>query len=89
MPLLIKKKTWCHVLPMCPFSFIQTIRKIAWSKGDNSSELSNFDAIVKIKKNADCRQKEKKKGGDEEGRSSLMPKLNEILQQVYKMFHLP
>jgi hypothetical protein len=65
MPLLIKKKTWCHVLPMCPFSFIQTIRKIAWSKGDNSSELSNFDAIVKIKKNADCRQKEKKKGGDE------------------------
>jgi hypothetical protein len=58
-----KKKTWCHVLPMCPFSFIQTIRKIAWSKGDNSSELSNFDAIVKIKKNADCRQKEKKKGG--------------------------
>jgi hypothetical protein len=50
---------------MCPFSFLQTIRKIAWSKGDNSSELSNFDAIVKIKKNADCRQKEKKKGGDE------------------------
>jgi hypothetical protein len=43
---------------MCPFSFLQTIRKIAWSKGDNSSELSNFDAIVKIKKNADCRQKE-------------------------------
>jgi hypothetical protein len=36
---------------------------------------------LKIKKNADCRQKEKKKGGDEEGRSSLMPKLNEILQQ--------
>jgi hypothetical protein len=64
---------------MCPFPFLQTIRKIAWSKGDNSSELSNFDA----------RQKEKKKGGDEEGRSSLMPKPNEILQQVYKMFHLP
>ena len=82
-----KKKTWCHVLPMCPSSFLQTIRKIAWSKGDNSSELSNFDAIVKIKKNPDCRQKEKKKGGDEEGRSSLMPKPNEILQQVYKMFH--
>jgi hypothetical protein len=34
---------------MCPFSFIQTIRKIAWSKGDNSSELSNFDAIAKKK----------------------------------------
>jgi hypothetical protein len=51
-------------------------------KGDNSSKLSNFDAIVKIKKNADCRQKEKKKGGDEEGRNSLMPKPNEILQQV-------
>ena len=49
MPLLIKKKTWRHVLPMCPFAFLQTIRKIAWSKGDNSSELSNFDAIVKIK----------------------------------------
>ena len=84
-----KKKTWRHVLPMRPFSFIQTIRNIAWSKGNNSSELSNFDAIVKIKKNADCRQKEKKTGGDEEGRSRLMPKPNEILQQVYKMFHLP
>jgi hypothetical protein len=80
---------WRHVLPMCPFSFLQTIRKIAWSKGDNSSELSNFYAIVKIKKYADCRKKEKKKGGDEEGRSRLMPKPNEILQQVYKMFHLP
>jgi hypothetical protein len=34
---------------MCPFSFLQTIRKIAWSKGDNSSELSNFDAIAKKK----------------------------------------
>ena len=74
MPLLIKKKPWRHVLLMCPFSFLQTIRKIAWSKGDNSSELSNFDAIVKIKKN---------------DRSSLMPKPNEILQQVYKMFHQP
>ena len=61
------KKTWCHVLPMCPFSFLQTICKIAWSKGDNSSELSNFDAIVKIKKNSNCQQMEKKKGGDEEG----------------------
>jgi hypothetical protein len=30
---------------MCPFSFLQAIRK-----GNNSSELSNFDAIVKIKK---------------------------------------
>jgi hypothetical protein len=50
---------------MCPFSFLQTIHKIAWSKGNNSSELSNFDAIVKIKENANCRQKEKKKGGDE------------------------
>ena len=88
MPLLIKK-TWRLVLPMCPFSFLQTIRKIPWSKCDNSSELSNFDAIVKIKKNDDCRQKEKKKGGDEEGRSSLMPKPNDILQQVYKMFHPP
>jgi hypothetical protein len=39
--------------------------------------------------NADCRQKEKKKGGDDEGRSSLMPKPNEILQQVHKMFHPP
>jgi hypothetical protein len=47
-----KKKTWRHVLPMCPFSFLQTIRNIAWSQGDNSSELSNFDAIVK-KKNAE------------------------------------
>jgi hypothetical protein len=74
---------------MCPFSFLQTICKIAWSKGDNSSELSNFDAIVKIKKNTDCRQKEKKKGGDEEGRSSLMLKPNDVLQQVYKMFHPP
>jgi hypothetical protein len=30
---------------------------LGWSstkKCDNSSELSNFDAIVKIKKNADC-----------------------------------
>jgi hypothetical protein len=54
-----------------------------------SFELSNFDAIVKIEKKADCRQKEKKKGGDEEGRSSLMPKPNDILQQVYKMFHPP
>jgi hypothetical protein len=44
---------------------------------------------VKIFKNADCRQKEKKKGEDEEGRSSLMPKPNDILQQVYKMFHPP
>jgi hypothetical protein len=35
---------------MCHFSFLQTIHKIAWSKGDNSSELSNFDTIVKIKK---------------------------------------
>jgi hypothetical protein len=52
---------WCHVLPMCPFSFLQMIRKIAWSEGNNSSKLSIFDAIVKIKKNADCRQKEKKK----------------------------
>jgi hypothetical protein len=34
-------------------------------------------------------QKEKKKGSDEEGRSSLMPKPNEILQQAYKMFHPP
>jgi hypothetical protein len=64
-----KKKTWRHVLPMCPFSFLQTIRKNAWSKGDNSwskgdnfNELSNFDAIVKITKNDDCRQKEKEKG---------------------------
>jgi hypothetical protein len=73
---------------LCPFSFLQAIRKIAWSKGDNSSELSNFDAIAK-KKNADCRQKEKKKGGDEEGRSSFMPKPNDILQQVYKIFHPP
>jgi hypothetical protein len=88
MPPLIKK-TWRHVLLMCPFSFLQTIRKIAWSKGDNSSELSNFNAIVKIINKADCRQKEKKKGGDEEGRSSLMLKPNDILQQVYKMFHLP
>ena len=55
-----KKKTWHHVLPMCPFSFLQTIRNIAWSKGDNSSELSNFDAIVKIK-NADCRQRKRKR----------------------------
>jgi hypothetical protein len=56
---------WRHVLLICPFSFLQTIRKIAWSKGDNSSELSNFDAIVKKekKKKADYRQKEKKKGG--------------------------
>jgi hypothetical protein len=46
---------------MCPFSFLQTICKIAWSKGDNSSELSKFDAIVKIKKNAVCRQKGKKR----------------------------
>ena len=63
--LLLIKKMWCHVLLMCPFSFLQTIRKIAWSKGDNSSELSNFDAIVKKekKKKADYRQKEKKKGG--------------------------
>jgi hypothetical protein len=39
-----------NVAPMCPFSFLQTIRKITWSKGYNvnSSELSNFDAIVKI-----------------------------------------
>jgi hypothetical protein len=44
---------------------------------------------VKIKKKADCRQKEKKKGGDEEGRNSLMPKPNEIVQQVYKMIHPP
>jgi hypothetical protein len=43
-----KKKMWRHVLPMCPFSFLQMIRKIVWSKGDNSSELSNFDTIVKI-----------------------------------------
>jgi len=70
---------------LCPFSVLQAIHKIAWSKGDNSSELSNFDAIVK--KNADCRQKEKKKGGDEEGRSSLMPKPNDIHQQVYIIFH--
>jgi hypothetical protein len=27
---------------------LQTISKIAWSKCDNSSELSNFDAILKI-----------------------------------------
>jgi hypothetical protein len=45
--------------------------------------------ISSSEKNADCRQKEKKKGGDEKGRSSLMPKPNEILQQVYKMFHPP
>jgi hypothetical protein len=30
--------------------FKRSDRKIAWLKGDNSSELSNFDAIVKIKK---------------------------------------
>jgi hypothetical protein len=35
---------------MCPFLFLQMIRKIAWPKGDNSSELSNFDTIVKKKK---------------------------------------
>ena len=87
--LLLIKKMWHHVLLMCPFSFLQTIRKIAWSKGDNSSELSNFDAIVTIKENDDCRQKEKKKGGEEEGRSSFMLKSNDILQQVYKMFHPP
>jgi hypothetical protein len=85
MPLLIKK-TWRLVLLIF---FLQTICKIAWSKGDNSSELSNFYAIVKIKKKADCRQKEKKKGGDEESRNSLMPKPNEIVQQVYKMIHPP
>jgi hypothetical protein len=44
---------------------------------------------LRKKKNADCRQKEKKKGGDEEGRSSFMPKPNDILQQVYKIFHPP
>jgi hypothetical protein len=44
---------------MCPFLFLQTIRKIAWSKGDNSSELSNFDAIVKIKENADRRKRKR------------------------------
>ena len=66
--------------------FKRSVRSLG-RKGNNSSELSNFDAIVKIKKNADCRQKEKKTGGDEEGRSRLMPKSNEILQQVYKMFH--
>jgi hypothetical protein len=41
--------------------WVTAIRKIPWSKCDNSSELSNFDAIVKIKKNADCWQKEKRK----------------------------
>ena len=71
MPLLIKK----NVVPSSN------------DPQDRLVELSNFDAIVKINKNPDCRQKEKKKGGDEEGRSSLMPKPNEILQQVYKMFH--
>jgi hypothetical protein len=35
---------------MCPLLFLQMIRKIAWPKGDNSSELSNFDTIVKKKK---------------------------------------
>jgi len=44
---------------------------------------------VKIKKNADCRKKEKKKGGDEEGRSSLMPKPNDILQKIKKFFPPP
>jgi hypothetical protein len=72
-----KKKMWRHVLPMCPFSFLQKIRKIAWSKGDNSSELSNFDAIVKKKMLTADRRKRKR----EEGRSSLMPKPNEILQK--------
>jgi hypothetical protein len=85
MPLLIKK-TWHHVLPMCPFSFLQTIRKITWSKGDNSSKLSNFDDIVKIKKNDDCRQKEKKKGGDEEGRSSLIRNLMKFFSRYIKCF---
>jgi hypothetical protein len=86
-----KKKNVAPCIADAPFFVYSNdpIRKIAWSKGNNSSELSNFDAIVKIKKNADCRQKEKKTGGDEEGRSRLMPKPNEILQQVYKMFHLP
>ena len=55
--LLLIKKMWCHVLLMCPFSFLQTIRKIAWSKGDNSSELSNFDAIVKKKMQTADRRK--------------------------------
>jgi hypothetical protein len=44
---------------MCPFSFLQAIRKIAWLKGDNFSELSNFDAIVKIKKNADRKKRKR------------------------------
>ena len=85
-----KKKPWRLVLPMCPFSFLQTIRKIAWSKCDNSSELSNFDPIVKInfflKK---CRLLTEGEEKGRKGRSSLMPKPNEILQQVYKMFHQP
>ena len=65
--------------------FKRSDRKIAWLKGDNSSELSNFDAIVKKKMPTADRRKRKR----EEGRSSLMPKPNEILQQVYKMFHPP
>ena len=46
---------------MCPFSFLQTICKIAWSKGDNSSELSKFDAIVKINKKCGLPTEGKKK----------------------------
>ena len=44
------KKNVAPCIADVPFSFLQTICKIAWLKGDNSSELSNFDAIVKIKK---------------------------------------
>jgi hypothetical protein len=74
---------------MCPFSFLQTIRKIAWSKGNNSSELSNFDTTVKKKekKKVNCQQKEKKKGGDEEGRSSLMPKPNDMKKGTSAIHH--
>ena len=72
MSLLIKKNTWRHALSMCPFSFLQTIHKIAWSKGDNSSELSNFDAIVKIKKNADRRKGEEMRKAEAASCRNLM-----------------
>ena len=86
MLLLIKKKTWHHVLPMCPFSFLQTIRKIGWSKGDNSSELSNFDAIVKIKKIPTADRRKKKRDEMKKPKAASCRNLMKFFSRYIKCF---
>jgi hypothetical protein len=71
---------------MCPFSFLQAIRKIAWLKGDNSSELSNFDAIVKIKKMPTADRRKRKREEMRKAEAASCRNLMKFFSRYIKCF---